>query len=100
MPPFAGFIVKFAVFAAAVKSGQIWLAFVGILNSIVGVILLPDCAQGGLPVSLDDESKPMPVTSSIPQPSFCLWWNYSHRYGIRPGSAFRIRQPPPSFNRL
>ncbi len=37
MPPFGGFIVKIAVFAAAVQSQLIWLAFVGVLNSIVGL---------------------------------------------------------------
>lgn len=37
MPPFGGFVAKFFVFAAAVKADMIWLAIVGILNSIVGL---------------------------------------------------------------
>lgn len=37
MPPFGGFMAKVLVFAAAVKEGWIWLAFVGILNSIIGL---------------------------------------------------------------
>ncbi len=37
MPPFGGFVAKIFVFAAAVQSGLVWLAVVGILNSIVGV---------------------------------------------------------------
>jgi len=37
MPPLAGFIAKVFVFAAAVKSQWTWLAFVGVLNSIVGL---------------------------------------------------------------
>ena len=37
MPPFGGFVAKVFVFAAAVESNLIWLAVVGILNSIVGV---------------------------------------------------------------
>lgn len=37
MPPFGGFIAKVLVFAAAVKVGLVWLAIVGIINSIVGV---------------------------------------------------------------
>ena len=37
MPPLGGFIGKFFVFAAAVQSDNVWLAFVGILNSIVGL---------------------------------------------------------------
>ncbi len=37
MPPFGGFVAKFFVFAAAVQSGWIWLAVVGVVNSIVGL---------------------------------------------------------------
>jgi len=37
MPPFGGFVAKVFVFAAAVQSNMVWLAVVGILNSIVGV---------------------------------------------------------------
>jgi NADH-quinone oxidoreductase subunit N len=37
MPPFGGFIAKVLVFAAAVKADMIWLAFVGVLNSIIGL---------------------------------------------------------------
>jgi len=37
MPPFGGFVAKVFVFAAAVQSGLIWLAVVGVLNSIIGL---------------------------------------------------------------
>ncbi len=37
MPPLAGFVAKFYIFAAAVESGLIWLAFVGVLNAIIGL---------------------------------------------------------------
>jgi NADH-quinone oxidoreductase subunit N len=37
MPPFAGFVAKVFVFLAAINSGWIWLAVVGVLNSIVGL---------------------------------------------------------------
>jgi NADH-quinone oxidoreductase subunit N len=37
MPPFAGFFAKFFIFTAAVQSGLIWLAVIGVLNSIVGL---------------------------------------------------------------
>ena len=37
MPPLAGFVAKFYIFAAAVESGWIWLAFVGVLNAIIGL---------------------------------------------------------------
>lgn len=37
MPPLAGFVAKVYVFAAAVQSGLIWLAVVGVLNAIIGL---------------------------------------------------------------
>ncbi len=37
MPPFGGFVAKVFVFASAVKVNMIWLAIVGIINSIIGV---------------------------------------------------------------
>ncbi len=37
MPPLAGFVAKVFVFAAAVQADYIWLAVVGVLNSIVGL---------------------------------------------------------------
>ena len=37
MPPFGGFVAKVFVFAAAVKADMIWLAVIGVLNSIIGV---------------------------------------------------------------
>lgn len=37
MPPFVGFVAKFFVFSAAIETGWVWLAIVGVLNSIVGL---------------------------------------------------------------
>ena len=37
MPPFGGFVAKLFVFLAAVNSGWVWLAVVGVLNSIIGL---------------------------------------------------------------
>jgi NADH-quinone oxidoreductase subunit N len=37
MPPFGGFVAKVFVFTAAIQSQWIWLAVVGVLNSIVGL---------------------------------------------------------------
>ncbi|MEX1247283.1 MAG: NADH-quinone oxidoreductase subunit N [Anaerolineales bacterium] len=37
VPPLGGFIAKILVFAAAVDAGLVWLAFLGVLNSIVGL---------------------------------------------------------------
>ncbi|MDH3258530.1 MAG: NADH-quinone oxidoreductase subunit N [Deltaproteobacteria bacterium] len=37
IPPTAGFVGKFYLFSAAVKSGYIWLAVIGVLNSAVSI---------------------------------------------------------------
>ncbi len=37
VPPLGGFIAKILVFAAAIQSGLVWLAVLGVLNSIVGL---------------------------------------------------------------
>lgn len=37
IPPLAGFIAKFYLFAAAVKGGLYWLAVVGVVNSVISV---------------------------------------------------------------
>jgi NADH-quinone oxidoreductase subunit N len=37
MPPFVGFVAKFFVFSAAIEAGWVWLAIVGVINSIVGL---------------------------------------------------------------
>ncbi|MCS7280585.1 MAG: NADH-quinone oxidoreductase subunit N [Desulfobacterota bacterium] len=35
IPPLAGFMAKFYVFSAAIKAGYVWLAIIGVLNSVV-----------------------------------------------------------------
>ncbi|MHC1742254.1 MAG: NADH-quinone oxidoreductase subunit N [Syntrophobacteraceae bacterium] len=37
IPPTAGFMGKFYIFSAAVKEGYIWLAIIGVMNSVVSV---------------------------------------------------------------
>ena len=37
IPPTAGFVGKFYVFSAAVQAGYIWLAIIGVMNSVVSV---------------------------------------------------------------
>lgn len=37
IPPTAGFMGKFYIFSAAIKSGYIWLAIIGVLNSVISV---------------------------------------------------------------
>ena len=57
VPPFAGFVGKFYVFSAAVKSGYIGLAVIGVLNSVVsvyyyvGVLVRMYMVEGGVEVA-------------------------------------------------
>ena len=65
MPPFGGFIAKVFVFAAAVQADMVWLAVIGVLNSIIGlfyyltvlkVVYLYRSPE-------EEEKKPLPVSS-------------------------------------
>jgi len=37
IPPLGGFIAKILVFAAAVESGLVWLAVIGVVNAVIGL---------------------------------------------------------------
>jgi NADH-quinone oxidoreductase subunit N len=62
MPPFGGFIAKVLVFAAAVKDGWIWLAFVGVLNSIIGLYYYLIVLKRVYLYRSEQEDQPVPVT--------------------------------------
>ena len=62
MPPLVGFIAKFFIFAAAVKVGLIWLAFVGVLNSIVGLYYYLTVLKYVYLFRSDDEDKPLSIS--------------------------------------
>jgi len=64
MPPLAGFVAKVFVFAAAVKVGLIWLAFVGVLNSIVGLYYYLTVLKYVYLFRSDDEAKPLAISRS------------------------------------
>ncbi len=64
MPPFGGFVAKVFVFAAAIKSGLIWLAVIGVLNSILGVYYYLTFLKVVYLFRSDDEDKPLPVPVS------------------------------------
>jgi len=70
MPPLGGFISKFFIFAAAVQSGMIWLAVIGILNSIVGLYYYLTVLKVVYLYRSEDEDKPIPLTRAL---SFALW---------------------------
>jgi len=62
MPPLAGFVAKIFVFAAAVKVGLIWLAFVGVINSIIGLYYYLTVLKVVYLYRSDDEDKPLAIS--------------------------------------
>jgi NADH-quinone oxidoreductase subunit N len=62
MPPLAGFVAKVFVFAAAVKEEMIWLAFIGVLNSIIGLYYYLTVLKYIYLYRSDDEDKPLPIS--------------------------------------
>jgi NADH-quinone oxidoreductase subunit N len=64
MPPLAGFVAKVYVFAAAVQSGWIWLAFVGVLNAIVGLYYYLIVLKYAYLYRSEHDHEPIPVPRS------------------------------------
>jgi NADH-quinone oxidoreductase subunit N len=62
MPPLGGFIAKIFVFAAAVQSGYIWLAFIGVINSIFGLYYYLTVLKVVYLYRSDEEDKPLQVS--------------------------------------
>ena len=62
MPPFAGFVVKFAVFAAAVQVDMIWLAVIGVLNSIIGLYYYLTVLKVVYLYRSENDEEPLPVS--------------------------------------
>lgn len=65
MPPFGGFVAKVFVFAAAVQVNMVWLAVVGILNSIVGLYYYLTVLKVVYLYRMegeDEEAHPIPLT--------------------------------------
>lgn len=63
MPPLAGFVAKVFVFAAAVQENYVWLAVVGVLNSIIGLYYyLTVLKVVYLYRSEETEDQPLPIT--------------------------------------
>ena len=68
MPPFVGFVAKFFVFAAAVREGWIWLAIVGVLNSIVGLYYYLNVLKAVYLYRMENEDEdkhPVPVSRPV-----------------------------------
>ena len=64
MPPFGGFVAKFAVFAAAVNANLVWLAIIGVLNAIVGLYYYLTVLKVVYLYRSEDEEKPLPISRS------------------------------------
>ena len=62
MPPLAGFVGKFYVFAAAVQSDLIWLAFIGVINAIIGLYYYLTVLKVVYLYRSEDEEVPIPVS--------------------------------------
>jgi NADH-quinone oxidoreductase subunit N len=62
MPPLGGFVAKFFVFAAAVNAGLVWLAIIGVLNTIVGLYYYLVVLKVVYLFRSEDEDKPVPLT--------------------------------------
>jgi NADH-quinone oxidoreductase subunit N len=62
MPPFVGFVGKFFVFAAAVDANLIWLAVIGVLNSIIGLYYYMTVLKYVYLYRSDDDDQPILVT--------------------------------------
>jgi NADH-quinone oxidoreductase subunit N len=59
IPPFAGFFGKLLVFGSAIQSGQIWLALVGIINSVIGLYYYLVVLKVVYLQRSEEESKPL-----------------------------------------
>lgn len=64
MPPLGGFVAKVFVFAAAVKANLIWLAVIGVLNSIIGLYYYLTLLKYVYLYRGEDESLPLPISSA------------------------------------
>jgi NADH-quinone oxidoreductase subunit N len=62
IPPFGGFFAKVLVFAAAVDAHLVWLAVVGILNSIVALYYYLTVLKVAYLYRSEEESRPMPIS--------------------------------------
>jgi len=65
MPPFGGFVAKVFVFTSAIESQWLWLAVVGVLNSIVGLyyyLTVLKYVYLYRAESEEDERKPLPIS--------------------------------------
>ena len=62
MPPFGGFVAKVFVFTAAIQSGMVWLAVVGVINSSIGLYYYLTVLKVVYLYRSEEEEKPLPIS--------------------------------------
>jgi NADH-quinone oxidoreductase subunit N len=62
IPPFGGFVGKVLVIASAVNAGLVWLAFLAILNSIVGLYYYLNVLKVVYLYRSEGDEQPLPLT--------------------------------------
>ena len=62
MPPFGGFVAKIFVFTAAIQSGMVWLAVVGVVNSSIGLYYYLTVLKVVYLYRSEDEEKPLLIS--------------------------------------
>ena len=70
VPPMAGFFAKLGVFAAAVGQGLVWLAVVGVLNSIVALYYYLNVIRYVFVERSEGDEQPLQVPASL---NFAMW---------------------------
>jgi NADH-quinone oxidoreductase subunit N len=62
MPPLGGFVAKVFVFAAAIQANLVWLAIIGVINSIIGLYYYLIVLKVIYLYRSEEEDKPVPIT--------------------------------------
>jgi NADH-quinone oxidoreductase subunit N len=62
IPPLSGFVGKLLVFGAAVEAGMIWLAFIGVITSVIGLYYYLIILKIAFVGQAEDGNRPLPVT--------------------------------------
>lgn len=62
IPPFGGFFAKVLIFASAVDSNMVWLAVIGVLNSVIALYYYLTILKVAYLYRSEEESRPLPLT--------------------------------------
>ena len=84
MPPLAGFFGKFFIFAAAIEAGMVWLAVIGVLNSIIGLYYYLTVLKVVYLYRSERDNEPIAIPRAVRAgPVGCARWRHRHRHGGR-----------------